>query len=252
MHLELQTDEQFNGDIWRMEIDELPDTLCLEIRDHSNKKVYFSTIDLATGHTLTKELTTPERWLTGIEAAWNGVMLLHFYQSEKGPMHKGLMAVDTKTGQTLWTDYSLSFDYLSEKGPIVYDARVQPRKLFLADIHTGATTRVYQPSVYKTQKSDILYPELITADELASKLAHKHPFGNSVHYLDHNNYRIVSLHALKGGGLIQLLYVFDESGQVFEDILNSDIQKMQPEAFIVHKNRLVYIKNRVELKILSL
>ena len=80
MPLKILTDEQFNGDIWRMEIDELTDTLCLEIRDHSDKKVYFATIDLVTGHTLTKEFATPERWLTGIEAAWNGVMLLHFYQ----------------------------------------------------------------------------------------------------------------------------------------------------------------------------
>jgi hypothetical protein len=245
-------DEKYTGDIWRMEIDELSDMLCLEIRHHADKKVYFSSIDLATGNTSVKDISIPERWLTGIEAAWDGVMLLHFYQSEKGPIHKGLMAVDGKTGKTLWSDYALSFDYLSEKGPIVYDARIQPRKLFLADIRTGATNRVYEPSVYKTQNNSVIYPELTEADELAHKLVNKHPFGNTVHYLEHNNFRIVSLHALKGGELIQLLEVFDETGLVYEDIINSGIQKMQPEAFILYKGYLIYIKNRSALKILPL
>jgi hypothetical protein len=252
MPLKLLTDEQFTGDIWRMEIDELTGILFLETRDHTEKKVQFSAIDLSTGNILFKDLGIPERWLTGIEAAYDGVLLLHFYQTETGPAHKGLMALDAQTGLTIWTDYALSFDYLSENGPVVYDSRVHPRKLFLADIKTGATTRVYEPSVYKELKSSIVYPDLKETNNLPDHLGHKHPFGNTVHYLERNNFRIVSLHALKGGGLIQLLEVFDEAGLVYEDIMNSGIQKMQPEAFILYKTHLIYIKNRSELKVLSL
>jgi hypothetical protein len=252
MSVELFLSEKFNADVWRMEIDELSDTLFIETRDNADKKVLFSAVDLSTGKVFFKDLNTLERWLTGIEAAYGGIMLLHFYQTESGPAHRGLMAINGITGKALWSDYSLSVDYMSVNGPIVYDARVQPRKLFLADINTGATTRIYEPYVYKAQKNSILYPELMEADELAQKLIHKHPFGKSVHYLDFNNYRIVSLHALKGGELIQMIYIFDERSQIFEDILNSGIQKIQPEAFIVYKNRLIYIKNRSALKILSL
>ncbi len=253
MHLNLLTDEKFNGDIWRMEIDELTDTLFLETRDHTNKKVLFHAIDLATGDILFKDLPTPERWLTGIEAAYDGVLLLHFYQNETGPTHKGLMAIEGKTGTTLWSNYSTTFDYLSVNGPIVYDSRVHPRKLFLVDIQTGATTRAYEPSVHKEVNKSIKHPELLATADMPQQLSYQHPFGNSVHYLEHNNFRIVSLHALKGGGLIQLLRVFnEEAGLVYEDIMNSGIQKMQPEAFIIYKNCLIYIKNRMELKILSL
>ena len=244
--------EEFTSDIWRIEIDELTDTLFLETRDHADKKVLFHAIDLSNGDALFKDLATPERWLTGIEAAYAGILLLHFYQNESGPTHKGLIAIDGKTGRTLWSNYSSSFDYLSENGPVVYDARVHPRKLFLADIKTGATTRIYEPSVNKELKNSIVYPDLTEAGNLSQQLGHKHPFGNTVHYLEHNNFRIVSLHALKGGGLIQMLEVFAEAGLVYEDIINSGIQKMQPEAFILYKNHLIYIKNRLELKILSL
>jgi len=60
------------------------------------------------------------------------------------------------------------------------------------------------------------------------------------------------LHALKGGQLTQSLFIADGNITVYDDLLNAGIQKMQPEAFIMHKNRLIYIKNKSELKVLTL
>jgi hypothetical protein len=55
----------------------------------------------------------PERWLTGIEAIYNGVLLLHYYKHESGPEHKTIIAVDATTSAELWSNYSLAFDHLS-------------------------------------------------------------------------------------------------------------------------------------------
>jgi hypothetical protein len=244
--------EQFNGAIWRMEIDELSEILFVEIRDPEEKKVYFGSVNLKDGEIYFKDFIAPERWLTGIEAAYDGVLLLHYYQSETGPTHKGLLAIDGITAETLWNNYAYAFDHLSVKGPVVYDTHIQPRKLFLADIKTGATTRIYEPSVYLELKNNVVVPEVVTPDFLPSELMPVHSFGNRIHYLEYNNFRIVSLHALKGGQLTQLLYIMDGVTKVYEDLLNSDIQKIQPEAFIMHKNHLIYIKNKSELKVLDL
>src|SRR5476649_2461198 len=84
--------EQFTGDIWRIEIDELSGTLFIEVRNGADKQVHFSAINLSTGRVNFKSFTLPERWLTGIEAAFDDVLLLHNYQSEAGPAHKGLVA----------------------------------------------------------------------------------------------------------------------------------------------------------------
>jgi hypothetical protein len=245
-------DEQFTGAIWRMEIDELSDTLFIEVRNDEEKQVSFAAISLINGEVYFKDLTTPERWLTGIEAAFGGVLLLHNYQSGTGPTHKGIIAIDAFTGETLWSNYTHAFDHLSVSGPVIYDSRIHPRKLFLADIKTGATTRLYEPSVYKALGNNIVAPELITPAELPTDLVLVHPYENRVHYLGYNNFRIVSLHALKGGQLTQSLYVMDGFNHVYDDLLNSAIQKIQPEAFIMHKNRLIYIKNKSELKVLNL
>jgi hypothetical protein len=244
--------EQFAGTIWRMEIDGLSATLFVEIRDNEEKKVYFGSIDLESGKVYFKNVVTPERWLTGIEAAYDGVLLIHYYQTETGPAHRGLLAIDAFTGKTLWSNFTCGFDHLSVNGPIVYDTRMQPRKLFLADIKTGTTTRIYEPYVYKEFENNISIPEHLTPELLPADLITIHPYGNWVHYLEYNNFRIVSLHALKGGRLIQELYVFDGGNMIYEDLLNADIQKIQPEAFILHKNYLIYIKNKTELKVLSL
>jgi len=263
MYLKLVTDEQFNGAIWRMEIDEISDTLFVEVRDGDEKKVRFGAVSLSTGQVYFKDLQTSERWLTGIEAAYDGVLLLHNYQTEAGPTHKGLEAVDAATGKTLWSNYNYAFDHLSVNGPIVYDSRIHPRKLFLADIKTGATTRIYEPSVYMELKNNVVLPMLTTPEAIHQiSTAHHpiaigsplttHPYGNTIHYLEYNNFRIVSLHALRGGQLTQSLYIMDGVDKVYEDLLNTDIQKIQPEAFIMHKNRLIYIKNKSELKVLTL
>jgi hypothetical protein len=244
--------EQFNDAIWRMEIDEISDIIFTEVRNSEEKQVHFSALSLATGERYFKELTTPERWLTGIEAAYKGVLLLHNYQSASGPSHKGIIAINGLNGEMLWSNYVYAFDHLTVNGPLLYDTHIHPKKLFLANVKTGETTRVYEPTVYAALQNNIIAPQIVTAGALPQKLLPLAPFGNSVHYLEYNNFRIVSLHTLQAGQLKQYLFVMDGTDKVYEDLLNTDIQKLQPEAFILHKNRLIYIKNKSELRVLNL
>jgi hypothetical protein len=53
------------------------------------------------------------------------------------------------------------------------------------------------------------------------------------------------------GRLQQHLYIMDGNEVVYHDLLNQDIQKLQPEAFVLHKNALIYIKNKTEIKVLK-
>jgi len=242
----------FSSPVWRFEIDSQTDTVLIEIRDQSEKKVSFASVSLKNGQVYFDGLETAERWLTGIEAAYDGVLLLHTYQSESGPTHKGLIALDAFTGKTLWSNFNLTFDYLSFNGPVVYDARFQPRKLFLADIKTGAPIRKYEPSIDLELAKELQFPEKITEEFVLSLHLPVTPVENSVHYLEHYNLRIVSLHAITEGRLRQHLYVMNNTDILFEDLLNTDIQKLQPESFLLYKNELIYLKNQSQLKVLNL
>jgi hypothetical protein len=241
--------EQLNGVIWRMEIDSLSYTIFLEIRT-ADKQVSFTSVDLIKGKVNFKDYTTPERWLTGIEAVYDGMLLLHSYQSENSPAHKGVTAVDSN-GQVSWSNYNYTFDHLTVNGPILFNIQIQPKKLFLVDIKTGQPIRPFDQIIDTEVQTPISLPEIAAPSAIGQSLP-VDPYGNIVHYLDHNNFRIVSLHTLIAGQVKQHLYILDGATLVYEDLLNVDIQKMQPESFILYKNSLIYIKNKSELKVLNL
>jgi len=245
--------QQFDWPIWRMQIDDISSTLFVELRNSDDKKVAFGAISLPSGRVYFKHVTTPERWLTGIEAAYDGVLLIHNYQSENGPVHKGLVAIDSASGQTLWSNYTLAFDHLSVNGPIVYNSQIQPKKLFLADMKTGELLRAHQSVPDIPLYNHIVVPQMLPAELLKELPLPAEPYTNTLHYLEHNSYRIVSLHTFFQEKIKQHLYIIDSEGViVYQDLLNSNIQKLQPEAFVVHKNNLIYLKERSALIVLNL
>ncbi|MFD0749558.1 DUF4905 domain-containing protein [Mucilaginibacter calamicampi] len=242
--------KQFNGIIWRMEIDEIGDTIYLEVRKTEDKLVSFAAVDLLSGQTNFEDITLPERWLAGIEAAYNNILLLHGYQGQNAPVHRGLTAL-AEDGSVLWSNYSIVFDHLSINGPVTYATQIQPRKLFLTDVGTGANIRQFDSLSDSEYINNIVFPQSVNDSELNFKLPVK-SYDNVVDYLTYNNYRVVSLHTLNGEQLVQVMYVWDGEVLVYQDILNDNIQKMQPEAFILCKNRIIYIKNKTGLKVISL
>jgi hypothetical protein len=244
--------QTFNGTVWRLQIDKKTDIMAVELRSEQGKQTSFASLNLSTGKVYFDNLAMPERWLTGIEAVYNGVLLLHYYKHEGGPEHKTIIAIDAKTSAELWSNYNLAFDHLSANGPIAYNTNTQPKKLLLIDLLTGQTIRPYNATQDKPLEQEIVIPEMVHAGQLAPGSLPDEPYGNMVHYLNHNSYIIVSLHTFKTGELQQHLYILKDTEVVYYDLLNQHIQKLQPEAFVLHKNSLIYIKNKAEIKVLEI
>jgi hypothetical protein len=245
-------DHKFSSPVWRMEIDSITDTLFTEIRDATNKTVHFSSVSLKNGQLYFDNLQSEERWLTGIEAAYDGVLLLHNYQSEAGPAHKGLAALDAFTGKTIWSNYNMAFDHLTINGPLMFDTRFQPPKLFLSDIQAGTVIRNYEHLVDLDLTNYLEFPQNESSEIALSLHLPDHCAENTIHYLEYNNLRIVSLHSISAGVLQQYLYIVNGEEVIYQDLLNTDIQKLQPESFMMYKSKLIYLKNQSQLKVLDL
>ncbi|QHS57465.1 DUF4905 domain-containing protein [Mucilaginibacter sp. 14171R-50] len=242
----------FNGTVWRLQIDGEMDIMGIEVRNTNDKQTSFTSISLLTGTVYFDSFTLPERWLTGIEALYKGVMLLHYYKHETSPEHSAIIAVDATAPKEVWSNYSLAFDHLTVNGPAVYNTALQPKKLFVADVATGKTISTYDANLDKPFENFIVIPDMVPAEQVLTDVLPEEPYGNMVHFLNHNSYRIVSLHTLKNGALQQHLYIMNGGNIVYHDLLNQGIQKLQPEAFVLHKSALIYIKNRTEIKVLKL
>jgi hypothetical protein len=114
--------QTFNGTVWRLQIDGQTGIMAVELRNEQDKQTSFVSLNLITGEVYFNNLVIPERWLTGIEAVYNGIMLLHYYKHESGPEHKTIIAIDAKTSAEVWSNYNLAFDHLSVNGPVVYNS----------------------------------------------------------------------------------------------------------------------------------
>ena len=147
----------------------------------------------------------------------------------------------------------MAFEFLSINGPVVYNSQIQPKKLFLVDIKTGTSLRAYEPNVDLELNNHIITAHLLPPQLLSTLTLPVKPYGDMVQYLEHNNHRIVSLHTFLNSQLEQSIYVINNDGLIiYQDLLQNNIQKLQPEAFIVHINKLIYLKNRSELIIINL
>jgi hypothetical protein len=163
-----------------------------------------------------------------------------------------LIALDEKTGNVLWENFNSAFDHLTINGPALYDTHFQPKKLSVADIRTGGILRGYEPSIDLELNTEIRFPELVSPELLLPFHLPVHALENTIYYLEHYNWRIVSLHAIIDGALQQHLYLAKETETIYHDLLNDGIQKLQPESFLVYKDQLICLKNHSQLKVFNL
>lgn len=244
--------QRYKGQIWKLATDPAKNLIFIESRDAADHLVSFSGCDLNTGEACFTELITHEKWLTGIESCFNGVLFLHGYESAQSPVHKGITAIDGLTGGVLWSNYTYAIHHISVNGPIAYNTQVLPQKLFLLDANTGAALRPFDASIDHDIDPEIRVPYAIDTLEANIVPYLKGDRTGMINYIEYNSFRIVSLHTLVKTDLSQILLIMQGDDLVYEDLLIDGIQKLQPEAFIMQRNRLIYIKNKVELKVLNL
>jgi hypothetical protein len=244
--------QHFPGQIWKLVIDPRCKLLYAEVRDVENRQVMFSSFDLGTGSIRFIDHAQDEHWLLGIEGCFDGVLFLHGYQSAQSPVHKGITAINGFTGKVIWSNYNYTIKHFSVNGPVVYNTQLEPPRLFVLNAQNGAALWNFNPSVDVDIDPEISVPGVLEAmdDELETYITSD--IKGNIHYIDYNSFRIVSLHTLSKRGLSQLLLIIQGGKLVYRDVLNDEIQKLQPEAFIMHGNRLIYIKNKTDLKVLNL
>ncbi|MGV8880355.1 MAG: DUF4905 domain-containing protein [Sphingobacteriaceae bacterium] len=244
--------EKLSGIIWKLEIDSNHNLLFVEVRNQEEHQVSFTAIDLLTGKINFNNLRTEERWQIGMEGAGNGMLFLHGYDAVSSPAHKGIIAVDGISGKTIWANYVMAVDQFFEEGIMVFDTRLQPRRLQLINYETGAIMGPANHFNPTNRTVDLIYPK---AENTYPMLLNNHftgTFTSDAMVADHQHSQIVSLHAAVDNFFNQHLFILRSEEIIFQDLLNEHIQKLQPEAFVMHKRKLVYIKNHSEIKVVNL
>lgn len=243
-------DHTFSGLIWKLEIDAATNLIFAETRNSENRTVAFSSFSLKTGQVYFLEVMTEEKWLTGMEGGRCGMLFLHSYKSPQSPEHKAVIALNAFSGKQVWADYNFSAEAFTTAGLLVTDQRFQTKKTVLLDYQTGKL--LPKPVDLADDFQQIQNPlMLLLPPQNLADLIPKTIIGE-ISCLNYNSYLIISLHTQKNGALLQQLFIIENDEIIYQDLLNEQIQKLQPEAFIVVNNHLIYLKNKMILKVLNL
>lgn len=243
-------DHTFSGLIWKLEVDVANEFLFTETRNTENRTAAFSSFSLKTGENYFAEIISEEKWLTGMEGGRSAMLFLHGYKSSQSPEHKAIIALNAFSGKQVWADYNFSAEAFTTAGLLVTDQRFQTNKTVLLDYQTGKL--LPKPVDLADDFQQIQNPlMLLLPPQNLSDLIPETIIGE-ISCLNYNSYLIISLHTQKNGVLLQQLFIIENNEIIYQDLLNEQIQKLQPEAFIIVNNHLIYLKNKMILKVLNL
>ena len=125
------------GVIWRIAPAE-PGLLVGEARDLEAKTASFFCLDSRTGAPLWEEVVLPGGWWVGIEAICGDVLYAHGFARADLPAHRGITALDLRTGRTLWSSPESEFAGVRPDALLAVRWTALRRELLEIDPRTGA------------------------------------------------------------------------------------------------------------------
>lgn len=242
--------EKFEGIVWKLVPDAVLNLLFIETRNTDKKEVFFSCFDLNKQVFLWKNIQTEEKWYTGIETAYKGILLLHGYSHPGSPERKSIIAINYKDAEVSWQKYNDIFYQLHPEGLIVYNAKIEPRRYRLIDAQTG--NEILQNSLidkgYTIERKDIQFPindseKIITFNWNNEEINLHHS-----ELLNLGPKQIIAGFSTKGDILIQHLIILENDVPVYYDLISEDAKGFVMESLFMIGNTLLYIKNKQEFK----
>lgn len=234
---------KFIGLIWRIIINEEIEYIAIENRELNSKKVSISVLNYKTGKFHFKEKIFAEPLNANLVYASPKSILLKLNEHSENIESKGLIAVDIYSGELMWEHYNLSMNEVNSNGVQVFDPKIFPRKYFWIDHLKGEI--IPSPEIIKNQNSHLLFPKMEKSDIIPKSLIQGHIQGE-VSFMNFNEKKMISFHETFESTMQQRLIVYQGDKKLLDNILISDIQKLQPESFFILNKQLFYIRNKDE------
>lgn len=231
----------FEGIIWKVETDPLNGIIAVETRNPEDRTASFSAFNFETGLTLFKDVSVQDSWHWGLDKVCHNFVYLHSYVNEKTPEHKAIIALNT-SGCIAWQIYNRSLDTAIAEGLVVYNPSVQQKQYELINPASGATEKAKIGSFVPLERN-IYFPEMISGLDRLPAIEELKTLVGPVSYLAHNGKECVSFHAATDSILSQYLLIIADGKVIHKEILEDNIQKINPEPFYIEQDHLFCIRN---------
>jgi hypothetical protein len=262
------------GNLWRIFITS-NDILIGETRNLDEKILYFFSLNIENGEHYLKNYSFEEGnyWIS-IEGYNAGNIFLHRFENPNLPDHKGIIDIDIKTGEVKWENKNLLYFFNTENELYGYKQQYESFKYFninhdnglvsnevsqenlpalfelKQDISNGLYLNNYYTDNFDLNQTDSLIKHLINI-EIGDK-----DIQGEVEYIQIGGYLIFNFHIrklnlkdLNNFYLENILCIYDVETQtkVYSDILNKNARFNVPDSYFVHKDYLIYVKEKKEI-----
>jgi hypothetical protein len=258
----------FDSLVWKISVDAQNDILVLELRDHNNRSVDFTGIDLKNNKIIWQGVKLEETWWLGLDTCYNGKIYLHTYKDAQNPEHEGIIALETKTGKVVWKDTGKTFYHVSEEHLIATEGDEDSRKYIGLDPATGkeqheiSLKEVFKIASNKKEKENgkIRNPFHFSAEhsyfpkisDFIKEITGEQPV-IAADYMENGEQVIISFYLYSVEGLSNHLIVVDDEGLViFRACLAAHIKGIGFDTFFVFEKTLIFVKEKKELIFLKI
>jgi len=236
--------EKFSGLIWKIKVQEELGLFAVESRNSDLKQVAFTVLNFINGEVHFKEITYSEKWNLNLAFIGKENLIINSYANADSPESKGILSVNLANGSIIWERFNISLNHVQDSGLQVYDPRFQPRKYSWID-HITSDVIDAQPKELM-HKSTIIFPEIDNSISLPAFITHGQIAGD-IFALSFSGKKFVSFHEVKDDFFEQRIIVYQGDKVLIDNIMISGIQKLQPEAFFIQQNHLLYIRDKQEI-----
>jgi hypothetical protein len=253
----------FDGTIWKILPDEVQKRLLIEVRNADLHQAEVFSLDLNKEELLPLHpLPADTTWWLGLEAAFDGIAVLHTYPNEQEPAHRGVYMYDMSTGQELWHTTLVSYKGIQPGQLLVKEESTG--QLQVLSSQTGQAMPMPAPEDAimrnfdacrqdrnKIPRFPLHYPAKHAYFESVSqfiKIKTGHTAIEGTDYLEAGGFIIISYYTLQDTRLANRLLITDSSGNVLlQDILALNLIGIGSDTFFVLDQLLLFIKNKNEL-----
>ncbi len=259
------------GILWRV-FPSHAEVLVGEERDINRKEAVFFCVVKRTGELQWEKRSFGEKWWIGIESIGRDVVYLHRFAQPDMPGHRGIIAVDLRTGRELWREDDLTLERTFATGVTATRMTLNGREQISLDARTGdriaATVNGDSIDMQPLAEARIDFPE--NADGPLAGYPELMPFQDAI---PHSGVRAGPLEFLQVGSQVVMAYhelvrpapdadtifrhfltVGDSASAaiLFRDTVASGAAGIVPDAFFVQDGMLFYVKERKSLIALTL
>lgn len=246
--------------------DETANKWAVELRDTTAHEVHYTIIDSNNKQSFKQDLLVENAWWTGITAFREDKLVMHRFQDSENPERKEFFILDIQTEKLCWESEKFIFVKMHNNEIYGYektDENGQIHKIIsLADYSEKIVDvveferKIEQLAKEQDKNNALIYPFYYpqehvyfeTVKAYLIQFMHVHPV-NGCEYLEHQGAIIISYYIYENKSLSNYLLLINQAQEVLlHEKIDHQLNGIGVDTFFVVKNRLVFIKEKHQLK----